>query len=372
VVLNKADRATEEEKAAAMGFTRQLLEKRLHRSVGPVFEISAAERIQRRGAQRDWAKLIEELQRLAQDSGRHLVRAACKRGIERLSEQLLIIVSEEREALERPIQESERRIAAMKRTIAEAESSMRDLSFVFMAEQRHLSDIFAGPRRAFLASALPRSNREFQMALETVSRRTGPLYRRGLMATVQEIARRHVLPWLRSEQEAAEKEYRRVMGRFAQIGSHFLRRLADAGISDLACMPHALDPEAGLRIRSRFSFLDLIEVAQPASPLRWLADLILGFVGARKVIEGEAREFLTRLLESNSTRVQSDILNRVQESRARLELEIRKLLCEISCIAQEALTRARTAHAAGPSAVQTVLAPPDDLERRIRDFRPTE
>src|ERR1700686_2314242 len=99
--------------------------------------------------------------------------------------------------------------------------------------------------------------------------------------------------------------------------------MADAGIPELARMPHALDPETGFRVRSRFTFMDFIEVAQPASPPRWLADAFLGFIGARSVIENEAREFLDKRLEVNSTRVQSDILNRVQESRGNREVEIR-------------------------------------------------
>ncbi len=53
------------------------------------------------------------------------------------------------------------------------------------------------------------------------------------------------------------------------------------------------------------------------------------------------REFLVRLVETNSIRVQSDVLNRIQESRSRLEVEIRKLLHEVSRIAEQALARAR-------------------------------
>jgi hypothetical protein len=151
------------------------------------------------------------------------------------------------------------------------------------------------------------------------------------------------------------------------MGNDFLRRLSEAGIPELARMPHALDPETGFRVRSKFSFLDLIEVAQPASPLRWLADVVLGFVGARSVIEKEARQFLSHLLEINSIRVQSDILNRVQESRSQLEVEIRKVLHEISRIAEQALTHARTARAAGASAVQAAFARLDGLEREIHD-----
>ena len=89
------------------------------------------------------------------------------------------------------------------------------------------------------------------------------------------------------------------------------------------------------------------------------------------------------MLESNSTRVQSDIFNRVEESRSRLEFEIRRLLHEISRVAEQALTRARSARAAGTEAVGGALARVsrpgheveprrlDEVESEIRDSRPT-
>jgi hypothetical protein len=365
LVLNKADRATEAEKAAAVGFTRQVLEKRLRRSVGPVFEVSATERLENRGPERGWGGLFGALGQLVKDSGRQLIQAACERGVQRLSEQLLAIISEERAALERPIEESERRIAVMKATIAEAERSMRELGFLWMAEQRHLSDIFVDRHKKFLASAWPPANREFESALHSVSCRMGPSYRRAIMREAQDIARRHVLPWLRTEQQEGEEEYRRVASRFVQMANDFLKKLADAGIPELARMPHALDPETGFRTRSGFSFHDLIEIAQPASPLRWMVDLVLGLVGARGVIKSDGREFLGRLIEVNCTRVHSDILNRVQESRGRLEAEIRKLLHEISRIAVEALTHAREARAAGAA---TIVAAGVRLDRQEREI----
>jgi hypothetical protein len=137
-------------------------------------------------------------------------------------------------------------------------------------------------------------------------------------------------------------------------------------IPELARMPHALDPEHGFSVRSEFTFLDFIEVAQPASPLRWLADLILGLAGGRKVIEGDAHRFLAKLLEFNSTRVQSDILNRVQESRGKLEAEIRKLLHEVSRMAEQALARAKRIREEGAPVVQAALDRLDSLEREVR------
>jgi hypothetical protein len=369
LVINKADRTTDEERAAAAGFTRKLLEKRLQRPAGPVFQVSATERLENRGPERDWGKLVEALGQLVEDSGRQLIGAACERGLERLGEQLLAIVSEEREALERPIEESERRIAAMKESLAGAERSMRELDYLFMAEQHHLSDTLAHRHQAFLSSLLPQVSQEFEQALQSVPRGMGPSYRRRVMREAQDVARRHVLPWLQIEQVEAEKEYREVAHRFVQVANDFLRKLADAGIREIARMPHALDPEAGFRIRSRFMFHDLIEIAQPASPLRWVADLILGLVGAHGVIENDARRFLTHLLETNCTRVQSDILNRVQESRNRLEAEIRKLLHEIRRFAEQALTRARAARAEGASAVRAARARLDRLEGEIREMQ---
>jgi hypothetical protein len=56
------------------------------------------------------------------------------------------------------------------------------------------------------------------------------------------------------------------------------------------------------------------------------------------------------------------LLNRVQESRNRLEVEIRKFLHEISRVAVEALAHAREARAAGAAAVESALARLDRLE----------
>jgi hypothetical protein len=369
VVLNKADRTTDEERAAAANFTRALLEKRLKRPVGPVFEVSAAERMEGRGPERDWPKFIEALNKLVEDSGRQIILAAGQRGLLRLGEELLAIVAEEREALERPLEESERRIAAMKSAIAEAERSMRELGFLLMAEQQRLSDMLVGRHKAFLRSTLPQAVQEFRQAAAFVPWRMGPAYRRAVMSLAQEIAKKHVLPWLSTEHQEAEREYRAVTRRFVEMGDEFLRKLAEAGISELTRMPHALDAETGFRIGSRFSFLDLIELAQPASPLRWLADVVLVAVGAAKIIRQDAVEFLEHLLETNSTRVQSDILSRVQESRGKLEVEIRKLLHEVCRIAEQALTHARSAREAGTPAVELAFSRLARLEHDIRDTR---
>lgn len=67
----------------------------------------------------------------------------------------------------------------------------------------------------------------------------------------------------------------------------------------------------------------------------------------------------------NTTRVQSDILNRVQESRSRLEAEIRKLLLQIQRTSVEALAHAQRARAAGSTAVSAELLRLDALEAEV-------
>jgi GTPase Era involved in 16S rRNA processing len=368
IALNKADRTTDAERAAAVDFARQQLERRLQRSVEPFFEVSATEELERRGTGRDWGKLVAALRHLVKQSGRRLIREACDRGLERISEQLLAIIAEEREALQRPIEQSEKRIEVMKQTIVQAERSMRELAYLFVAEQRHLSDMFGDRHKSFVAHALPQASKAFELALQSTSRGLGPSYRRRVFDEAQEIARHHIVPWLKPEQEEAEKEYRRVASQFVEMANDFLKKLADSGIPELARLPNALDPEGGFRVRSKFMFMDFIALAQPASPLRWLADLILGLVGARKVIGSDAREFLAKLLETNAIRVQSDILNRIQESRGQLEAEIRNLLHEVSGIAERALARARKVREEGASAVQLAFERIESLELEVRSL----
>jgi len=369
VVLNKADKASAPERAAAIAFTQRLLAKRLHRPSELIFEISATERLEKRGPERDWGKLVDALQRLVQDSGRELIQSAGERGIQRLSEELLAIVCEERDALLRPVEESEQRIATMKQTIAEAERSMRELGYLLMGEQHRLSDFFLDRRKAYLAITMPDSAQQLEAALRAAPHSLGPSYHRHIMHQAQEIARSHITPWLRPEEDEGEKQYRLVARRFALMGNDFLIKLAQAEIPELGRLLHALDTERGFRVRSEFHFQDFIGIAQPASPLRWLADLCLGLFGLRRRIDRDAREFLEWLLEVNSSRVQNDILNRVQESRNRLEAEIRKLLHEVSRIAELALARARKTQEEGAPAVETELFRLNAIEKEICAIR---
>jgi len=370
VVLNKADRTSLEERSIAKSFTSRMLEKQLRRPIDRIYEVSAEQQLKNQGSGNDWEELVAALEKLVQESGRQLVQAASERGFRRLAAELLTVISEEREALVRPIEESDRRIHELRQTISDADRSLRDMAYLFMGELHHLSDAFLAERKNFLVSAMPKAEADFAAALRLIPRRFGPKFRRYAMRVAQETSKQHVLPWLRSQQVLAEEEYRKVESRFVDIGNSFLKKLSESGIPSLARMPNALDSERGFRVRSRFTFEDLTTIAQPPSPLRFLADSFLGFVWAFFVIERDAKRFLDHLMETNSARVQSDVVSRAQESREKLEVEIRKLLHEVTRMAEHALNRARAARAEGASAVEAALSRLDSIERAILDLPP--
>jgi len=369
-VLNKADRTNEAERSEAVAFARRVLEKRLGRAVPTIFQVSALERLEKRGPERDWAGLIQALDFLVEHSGHSLVREATKRGVKRTADQLLAVINEERDALRRPVEESERRIASLRRTLAEAESSMRDLGALLNAEQEHLSEMFAERRNIFLKQAEEDAQRELSKGLCSVpQRRYGPAYRRDINHFAQEIARAQLAPWLESEAKYAEEAFRTTAHRFVEMGNNFLHRLADTGIPELTLLPQEVDPEQGLGAQSHFYFHVMERVAAPASPLRFLADLLLGGLGVREPMISDARDFLNQLLEVNSARVQSDVDERVRESRRKLEAEIKGLLREATAVAERALARARATQAAGAPAVEAALERLNTVEREVQGLR---
>lgn len=371
IVLNKSDRVNSAELAKAKAFARSVLEKRLNRPFPVIFETSAVERIENRGSGRDWSGLVAALQELVNKSGSSLVRESANRAVARVTGQLLRIVAEERQALRRPVEESQRRIAQLRETRAQAELSMRELGYLFTAEQHHLSDLFGDRRRHFLVNAQPEARQELESFLREVSARSGPALRRELMHAAQRIAKQRLLPWLEREEKNAEQAYRAVAQRFVEFANDFLTKLASSGLAELAQLPCALDSEKGFRGRCEFQFNLLERIAAPASPFRLVGDFVLGAVGARKPFERDARHFLDQLLEWNSARVRGDVDNRVLESRHRLEAEIRILLQEVTAVAERALDHARKVQAEGATAVAQALARLDALAADIQSLAAT-
>jgi hypothetical protein len=196
-------------------------------------------------------------------------------------------------------------------------------------------------------------------------RHNGPVYRRNVNHLAQEIVRAQLTPWLEGEAEFAEEEFGKISKRFVELANEFLHRLGATDVPGLEELPDDLGREESLGAQSHFYFHVMENVAAPASPLLLISDIVLGALGFRSGIVREAQEFLDQLLEVNSSRVQSDIDDRVRESRKKLENEIKRALREASNIAGRALARARAAQAAGVPGIQAALVRLESIEREV-------
>ncbi len=365
VVLNKADRVTKEERVGATQFTRRMIESRLSRPVERVYEISALERLEHSGTDRDWGEFVTSLERLSSQSGHLLARSAEERGFRRLSEALLRVIEEQRQALIQPLEVSEARIANLRGTVSQAERSLLDLGYLFSAEQNRLARKYEESREKFLALVKRPAHAELEGELKALSRGFGPSLRISAMMAAQDVARRHVLPWLEEQQLQAEESYRQATTRFVELGNGFLKNLVESGAAEVSGLPERIEDVRGFETKSSFVFHEFITVARPASPLLYLGDVVIGlFRFYTPMVEG-AHEFLNKLLETNSSRVQSDVEERVTEGRRRLESRIRKTLQEVSGVAERALTHARSILAAGYSAVEAELERLKELRLRL-------
>lgn len=353
-VLNKSDRVTAEERGVASAFARTVIERRLHRGIDQIYQVSATERLARSGLPRDWDAFVAALETLGKASGKRLVLEAGRRTVARLATRLLVATREERAVLLRPAEENDRHIHALASVAHDGERALLDLGALFGADQHRLSKRFADERAEFLRVSLPHARQLLSAELAQLGGRFGPSLRRAMMHTAQAVAHRTLDPWLRAEQQTADVAYREAMSRFVGLAASFLDRLAGSELPELESLRGALDSDAGLRTRSAFVFNEVTHVAEPASPLRFTADVVLGFV-ARGALESAAQEFLTWLLEMNSSRVQYDVDQRAGERRRSLEAEIRTLLREVESRAKRALARANDAHARGADAVEQEL-----------------
>jgi len=351
VVLNKIDRVSPAEREQATAFAMRVLEGRLKRSVGRIYEVSALNRLKHAPGADDWDTLVNDLGRLAGKSGEAMTHAAAELGIRRTSSWLQRSVKERLCALQEPIANSEQRIGHLRQTASRAEESLRDLGALFSADQMRVSTALQLRRKAFLKQTIPQAGEEFERESHSVGVHAGPARRRELMALAQAIARRHVMPWLDTEEAQAEQLYLSVTQRFITLVNELLQRIATEQAGDFADLPKSVDEEQGFRTRSRFYFHDMITVAEPVSPLLYVADVVMGALHVQRWFLCDGLQFLERLLETNAARVQGDVEQRVVESRVRLESEVRRLLRDVSATAEHALSEARELMSAGSAAV---------------------
>jgi GTP-binding protein EngB required for normal cell division len=372
VVLNKCDRVTLEERTVAAAYARKVIQQRIHRPIDRIYEVSATGRLSGTGQGKDWNALVAHLESLATDSGAELVRDAGRRAVARLSAGLLAAARQERAALLRSNEENERHMRGLEAVIREGERAVQDLTALFAAEQQRLSARFSLERAEFLAYAGPHARELFAAELSRVSSRFGPTRRRDMMHAAQDVVRRVLYPWLEQQQQLADVAYREAMSRLVAIASGFLDRLADSGTPELAVLRGAIDSGARLGGRSKFVFNEVIHVAEPASPLRFAADVLLGLV-ASGALRTSAEKFLGWLLEMNSSRVRYDLEERTAESGRELESEVRMLLREVESRATRDLARASEVRAGGSATFDREVHRLQEMEEhlaRLGDARP--
>ena len=362
VVLNKADRLSDAERAEASAFMVRVVETRLGRSVGPLFDVSVVERLETGGPTRDWASFEQRLRQLAAGSA-EVIEGTYRRGLRRLREQLLHALDEERKALTRPILESERRADALQQSAADAERALRELGALFTVEQVDLGRTFRSRQDDVLRQALPAAAEDLRRAIADVPGRGATLRGRAL-ELAHEHARRVVAAWLERMDPEGEALYRRAMNRFVSRANTFLTGLADSGDAAFARLPRSLEPEPGFRITSRFWFASLLHLTTPGL-LTWLLDLVRPRRWALEAVERAGVQYLERLMVTNASRVAGDLEARVQESRRHLESELRFLLVEIAASARRALDRARSRVETGEEAVRDALAEIGALRQRV-------
>jgi GTP-binding protein EngB required for normal cell division len=369
IVLNKIDRVSATERQQASAFAGKVVAGRLQRTLGQIYEVSAVGQLNNPTSSADWQTLMKDLSSLASHSGQAIIRSAGDRGVRRFSGSLQNAVHQRIRALSEPLAQSEQRITNLRQTVSQAEQSLRDLGALFSAEQMRLSVSLQTRRKQFLKGAVPKATEEFECEARSVVSAFGPARRRELMAIAQTVARRHVMPWIDTEEPYAEELYGAITQRFVNLVNDLLQRIAQDQSADFSHLPAAWDAEQGFRTPSRFFFHDMITVAQPASPLLFLADVFLGTLRVWGWFKQDIMRFLERLLDTNASRVQGDVEQRVVESRLRLESEVRKLLREVSRSAEQALSQARELLAAGSEVIPKELERLRKLEEELKALR---
>lgn len=369
VVLNKADRFTDTERADAVAFTSRILSQRLHRSIAPIYAVSATERLRGEGPARDWPALEAALRTLAEGAGQGIVQAATRRGVARIADACLREIQMELRALREPIEESARRMAALRARISDVEFQLPRLGALIAIEQQQIAKRLSERRETFLATTIPDATIELRTRMP--GSRGGmsvKSLREQAIALARHVAQERLRPWFAGEEQFAEQLYRETVARFVDLASTLLMQVeaqvdVDVGTtwrtseSLIAGTPDRLDSELALTDVSRFYFHDVESLVRSASPWPRVVDSLRSRAAVMRDAERRASWYLEQLLQINSTRVHNDIDDRVVDSGRRLEAEVRQLLQQLLASAERILQRATLARSEGAVRVT------DDIRR---------
>ena len=355
-VLNKADRVGEADRQEATRFTERVLEEKLGRSNGAIFNVSALG-VRQHGEQRyEWDRFVAALGTLARTAGGDMLRDAETRGIQALSHALRAEIDVQRDALVRPLEESEARINALRDARQRAEEALQDLGHRLRGVQAQLLHRFTEERDAFVARTLPKARSELGARISEAAH-TPSLRREASIAITTDVAMRWLERWEREQAPRAEGLYRDVTARFVD--------LVRGVVEDLARIPglerlSSLSVETGFRAKRQLRYTRMLHTAPTSARMR-IVDMLRTPRARQRAIVRDALVYLERLLEVNSARIKNDFSDRVVESRRALESDLQRRLADVSASAERGLIHAHGARARGAEAVRERL---EWLERR--------
>lgn len=362
-VLNKADRLAPADRREAVAFTERVLCERLGPLASRLFEVSALAASRRDAPVGEWADLVATLEHLATTSGQALVVDAIRRGVDRLGCRLHRVLLEQRAALLRPIEESERRVHDLGALAAEADRALIELGALLGVHQQRVSISFAAREDAFLATAVPTGVRIVRERLAAATAPHARLRRRESLDVANGAARELLQPWLLASEREADQACREAIGRFVEGARGLLDRVAAAAGLNPAEL--VVDDDEQLTAKRGFFFTDLLQRHSPATPWVWIVDALAPAPLGRKRALAAAERYLGDLLQVNAARVRGDLDDRLCSTRHRLEVRLRLLLHEGRQATIRALERARAAQAAGQSNVNFELAA---VSRRLAEL----
>jgi hypothetical protein len=268
-------------------------------------------------------------------------------------------------ALTAPIEATTEWLQRTQRLVTDAEQKLGDLGPLLEAHERRLIADFSTLTGAFRADITADAHHDLNRRLTRRTEVFGPRLRRAAFAEAQEVARAAVTTWLPRARQQSDEQFAECMRRFIDSALSAWREVKASGLADLQELPDLPDIAATLAAPSRFRFNEQLTIAQPASPLRYAADSILGAAGLRRLIIADAHRFLDWLLELNAGRVESDLTERVREARIALDRALRSTLIATRNRTRVWLEHAKKVRDAGAPAVESELARLVSLKQTI-------
>lgn len=355
VVLNKSDKVSEAERADARAFAERVIAERIGKRL-TVYEVSATDQLSGRTWWPDWSRLEGNLRSLATTEALALSSRAGVRAVERLTARLDATLALQQLALTEPVKVAAERVRVLSGRIEEIHRSVRDLSAVLGGREIDLAASFGAEASAFLDAARTGAHHDLGARISELRLSFGPALRRSALAAAQTVAADVLARWRPVADARAGEAFGLAMRQMASAIGSLCRAAARDAESEAMLSAIGFDTATEFGQESSFHFSEQIAIAQPASPLRFIADTVLAAVGLRRVIVADAHRFLDWLLDVNVGRAESDLIERLRIGRQRLQTELARALAAVRSSAQVSLERGVRAREAGMAAVELELA----------------